>query len=90
MNDLLQQIEELAELYFTPEEIQIITDVDTSNLLSVKTPEGKAFAKGRLLGKVVVRRTLVEMAKNGSNDALKQLETIYLHTEAESKRSKHA
>jgi hypothetical protein len=89
MSELLQQVEELAELYFTPDEIHLVTGYPVSDLKDVSTLAGKAFAKGRLLGKALLRKTIVDMAKNGSTDALKQLENIYLQSEAESLRRNH-
>ena len=65
-----QQIEEFAQLQFTDDEIAQIMETDVSDL----TAEFAAnIDRGRLLAEAEVRKSILQMAKQGSTPAQKQL-----------------
>lgn len=85
---ILGEIEELSSLLFTQEEISIITNVKIEDLNFENSVESKAFLKGRLQTKVILRRAVLEMAKNGSSEAIKIVESIFQKLEVQNNRRK--
>lgn len=85
---MLDEIEELSSLLFTPEEISVITDVKVEDLIKENSVESRAFQKGRLQTKVILRKAVLEMAKNGSAEAIKIVESIFNKLEVQSNRRK--
>jgi len=68
--DTLAQIEELATLQFSMEEVSIIVDVPAADLAEGKAM--RAYLRGRLQAQADVRRSIVSMARQGSAQAHKQ------------------
>ena len=77
--DQLQEIEELASLQFSVAEVAIILDA-TEQALAEGEPL-RAYLRGRLKAQAEVRRSIVSMARQGSNPAHKQ----FLELAAESR-----
>lgn len=73
----LQEIEKLAGLQFLPEQIAIIIDHDIDDLeehvFSGKGPVYMSFMRGQLKAEAEVRTSILQMAKQGSTPAQKQL-----------------
>jgi hypothetical protein len=68
----LKQVEELAELFFTPGDIALIIEADKDKFCRSCVLHGKirkAFDKGRLLGEAKIRKSIKELAENGSAPA---------------------
>ena len=66
----IAEIEELGQLQFSIEEMLIIADLGDEG----DTPEViAAHRKGRLIASAMVRRSILEQAKNGSTPAQKQM-----------------
>jgi len=68
--DTLAQIEELATLQFSMEEVSIIVDKPVAELAEGEPM--RAYLRGRLKAQADVRRSIVSMAKQGSAQAHKQ------------------
>jgi hypothetical protein len=85
---ILGEIEELSSLLFTQEEISIITNVKIENMNFENSVESRAFQKGRLQTKVILRKAVLEMAKNGSSEAIKIVESIFQKLEVQNNRRK--
>ncbi len=70
---LLAEIEEYAGLMFSKQEIAAIVEVpeeEFCDLLSDKnTPVWKAFQRGRLIKEGTVRKSIFDLASNGSSPA---------------------
>ena len=64
--DLAEQIRDFATLQFTDSEISVIMGMTLASLLSKYTTE---IDGGRLLAEAEVRRSLLQMAKQGSSPA---------------------
>lgn len=73
----LSQVYEYAELFFTLEEISILTRIDIEELRREVTfgnsPLNEAYWYGKMTGQVKMRKQVKEWAKKGSADAEKQL-----------------
>lgn len=69
----LKEVESLAELFFSPGDIAIILEVDHDKFISeVHAGFGaafKAFNRGFLLGESKIRKSVMELAENGSSPA---------------------
>ena len=69
----LAEVESYAALMFTREEIAVILEVDTSELVALlqdqQTPASKAFQRGRLKREAEVRKGIFDLAQNGSSPA---------------------
>ncbi len=78
-HDQHAEIEELAALQFSVAEVAIIMDA-TEQALGEGEPL-RAYLRGRLKAQAEVRRSIVSMAKQGSNPAHKQ----FLELAAESR-----
>ena len=63
----LAQIEELAALQFSMEEVAVIVDVPAAALAEGEPM--RAYLRGRLKAQAEVRRSIVSMAKQGSSPA---------------------
>ena len=70
MNAKLKEIEELGELQFCMDEVLVITGIDEAEITGEII---NAHRKGRLTASAMVRRSILEQAKNGSNPAQKQM-----------------
>lgn len=78
--DLGEQVREFATLQFTDAELSIIMDMTLPALLSKYT---KDIDAGRLLAEAEVRRSLLQMAKQGSSPA----QNKFMELNAKAKRS---
>ena len=71
--DQLKEIESMASLFFTPEEIAINIEVDPDEfveMLVAKTGDGyKRYIKGSLSTEVDLRRAILKAALHGSTPA---------------------
>jgi phosphoribulokinase len=71
--EILQQIELLAGLFFTIEEISIHLKIDESELRreirGKHTPRALAYWDGKLNQMIELRKELIDYAKKGSNQA---------------------
>lgn len=65
------EIEEFAFLLFSKEEIAIILGIDKSHFDNPKSIQSESYLRGQLMGKALIRKSLAELAKNGSMDAIK-------------------
>lgn len=64
----LQQIEDMASLFFKPAEIEVVLEMDPRTLLT--NPETKkAFHKGYLLGEFTYWKDVKRLADSGSSPA---------------------
>ncbi len=63
----LQKVQELSELMFTEDQIRIILTAD-GDINDFET----AMLKGRLLSLYNIRKSIYQMAKNGSSPAQKE------------------
>ena len=75
----LAQIEDLASLQFSMEEVAVIVDAQAADLAEGEAM--RAFLRGRLRAQAEVRRSIVSMATQGSAPAHKQ----FLELAAESR-----
>lgn len=79
-NEILKEVEQFSELFFTPGEIAIIIEVDELAFIKeIQSKEGeiyKAFQKGRLLGEAKTRKSVRELADNGSAPAQQLMQNI--------------
>jgi hypothetical protein len=70
--DKINEISVLAELFFTPAEIALIIEVSPEEFCQQFLHPGKittAYNKGRLLGESKIRKSIKELAENGSAPA---------------------
>ncbi len=71
--EILSQIELLAGLFFTIEEIAIRLDINEQELRreirGKRTERAKAYWNGKLTQLIELRKSIVEYAKKGSNQA---------------------
>ena len=77
----LEKVEELAKLFFTEEQIELILKSD-SEIEDFDT----AFKKGRLLSEYEVRKTIFKMATQGSSPAQKEWLQIMREVKIEEKQ----
>ena len=72
-NEQLQQVNELAAVFFTPREISIIMEMDEETFMDDVNredhPLSKAFLSGKLKSEFEVRKSIVQLAKSGSSPA---------------------
>ena len=83
MNRLLgltaeEQVEELAALSFSVTEIAVFTGLDCDTLRNEiaqgeNTPLAKAYQKGKLRTKIMLRYDSLQFALHGSPDALREM-----------------
>jgi hypothetical protein len=80
-DDQIQEIEQMAELFFSPEDIAENIEVDPQKfILKIQLKEGpayKAFRKGWITSDMKLRKSIANAAYNGSSPAqgmLKQLQ----------------
>jgi hypothetical protein len=71
MENILQQITDLAFLGFSVKDIAIIIEDDqlVNKVSDVDSPESKAYNKGKLLNLAEFRKSVWETAKAGSSPA---------------------
>lgn len=70
-NNLLAEIENYAALMFTKKEIAVILELDEvqfCDLLGKDKPQ-KAFQRGRLKKEAEIRKSIFDLAQNGSSPA---------------------
>lgn len=79
--DIRKEIVELAMLQFFDDEIAAIMEMDKAELLKKYSD---AIDKGRLLAEAEVRRSILQLAKQGSTPAQKQF--LELNAAAKKKR----
>lgn len=69
----LQQVKDLAALFFTPREIAVMLEVDPLAFCDLCLAEGttiyQAFQGGRLQAEVDLRTSITKLAKSGSSPA---------------------
>lgn len=80
-NEIAEKIEEFASLQFTNAEIAKIMQIDV-NMLIAKYEDN--IDRGRLLAEAEVRKSILQMAKQGSTPAQKQ----FVELNARAKRFK--
>lgn len=72
-NEQLQQVTELASVFFTPKEIAVIMELDEDIFLEDVQMEShqlsKAYLGGKLKSEFEVRKSIVQLAKSGSSPA---------------------
>jgi predicted DNA-binding protein (UPF0278 family) len=68
-NKIVEQIEELAQLQFTDEELAKIMQVPVKDFIKKYR---NSIDRGRLLAEAEVRRAILQLAKQGSTPAQKQ------------------
>jgi hypothetical protein len=60
----IKEVEALAELFFSPEEIQLISGVQAED------PDfKKAYQRGNLKSEAEIRKSIIQLAKDGSSPA---------------------
>lgn len=77
LNDITQeellQVEELAQLYFTPKEISVMLEIKYAEVKdTIENEEGnfyEAFMRGRLQSETDLRKSIMMLAKAGSSPA---------------------
>nr|NQU89742.1 hypothetical protein [Bacteroidota bacterium] len=88
----LKDIEELAGLFLSPEEIAILIDVNydlfTVELLKKKGPVYKAYCKGKTESKKAIHTNVVKMATLGSPQAEEMANDFIFKQELAEKRAK--
>jgi len=69
----IKSITDMAELFYSPEEIAINIEVDPDELrILIQAKEGSvydAYMQGWLTGDIALRRSIARAAENGSNPA---------------------
>lgn len=76
----IKDIEEMAELFYSPEEIAINIEVDADDFktqIQAKTGTSfKAYMRGYLKGDMQLRKGIAQAAANGSNPAQQMMREI--------------
>ncbi len=87
--DVLQEIERLAALFFSPKEIATVTGIDkTLFLRDLKIEDSqifRAYYTGKLKSESELRESIVKLAKRGSSPAQSLLVKILDKVEIEEK-----
>lgn len=65
----LQTIEQLAGLFYSPEKVAIMTEIDIDALKMPENPAYKAYWKGYYQSEAEFRTKVVALAKAGSSPA---------------------
>lgn len=78
--DLADSITEFAKLQFTPDEIATIVQCPLADLRSIYQP---SLDRGRLLAEAEVRKSVYQLAKQGSTPAQKE----FMKLNAQAKRA---
>lgn len=68
----IDQIQEYASSFFSPQEIAIIMDLNTPEFILMFSAEGpvkNAYNKGRLIQEAKLRKVILELAAKGSSPA---------------------
>lgn len=68
-NEITEQIEELAQLQFSNEEISTIMKIDIDDM---NEKYADNVSRGRLMAEAEVRKSILQLAKQGSTPAQKQ------------------
>lgn len=71
-DEILQQVRELAKLFFTPKEIAIILELDDffgMQCLDESSPAYKAYMAGKLQSEMELRKNILQLANSGSSPA---------------------
>ncbi len=70
---ILNEIKELAGLFFTPKEIALMTEIDESFFMDCISKEDNViyrnFQSGRLTSEMELRKCIIKLAKSGSSPA---------------------
>jgi len=81
----ISEIEHMAELFFSPEEIALNIEIDPDLLADeIYSGEGDAFqayTRGWMRGEIPLRKSIAQAASNGSNPAQQMLLNIKHRTE---------
>ena len=69
----LHEIEELAGLFLTPDEIAILLDIDQAAFIAclrdTNSPAYKHYFRGKTVSKKQIRQNIIKMARHGSPQA---------------------
>ena len=88
----LKDIEDLAGLFLSPEEIAILIDVDEdefTNLVAAKKgPVYTAYFRGKTLSKRDIHANVVKMAKHGSPQAEELAREMIVQQKSAERRAK--
>jgi len=68
-SEIAQRIEELAQLQFSDKEIAVIMEMDPADLVQHHHQD---VDRGRLLAEAEVRKSILQLAKQGSTPAQKE------------------
>ncbi len=71
--DKLEQIENLAELQFRPEQIAVILEISEEEFAEEKSAAYRSYLRGQLHAEAEVRKSILKMARQGSTPAQKQM-----------------
>jgi len=81
----IKDIEELAELFYSPADIAVNIGVDEDEFsILIKAKEGEgyiAYKKGWLTGDMKLRKSIVKSAENGSTPSQQMLREMQQKTE---------
>ncbi len=83
-----ERVKKMAGLFFTPMEIALMLGYDNKFVASCKIPgtdEYNAYQSGRLTQEMLVRESIISLAKQGSQPAQVMAKKIYDESEAKSK-----
>jgi len=73
VNKICEDVQLLADLIFTWDEILKILDIDlTKCSTNMRTKLNEAYQKGKLTRLVKLRKSLIQLAENGSHPALEK------------------
>lgn len=72
-NEQIDQVKELASVFFTPKEIAVILEFDELEFVRDCQDEssmiGKAFLGGKLQSELKIRKSIIQLANSGSSPA---------------------
>lgn len=91
---ILAEVEGLGKLQFSPDEVALSVGIDRNEFrAAIKTgdnPLSDAFERGRLKSEAEVRRSILQLAKQGSSPAQKQVMDLIAMNKRELKKIKPA
>lgn len=90
--ETLKEIEELAGLFLDPEEIAVLMDLDTDELINaVSSKKGDAYLayfRGKTKSKKEIHQNVVKMARHGSPQAEELAAQLIVKQSISEKRAK--
>lgn len=84
-NDKTQDIEKLGSLQFSVEEVALIVGI-TSRALGDNKNYSAGYKRGRLRAQAEVRKSILQLAKQGSTPAQKQFLDLVMESKPRRKR----